>query len=96
MKRSRALEIIDEQYSQFVEDWLKFGIELLDNNEEVIKNFKPLNERILSALEKEGMLPPFTYLKTLGKLDTAWELENEKDYHKSEDTENKKTSGKKT
>jgi hypothetical protein len=34
-------------------------------------------EEILSALEKSGMLPPFTYLKNLGTLDTAWENEDE-------------------
>lgn len=32
---------------------------------------------ILKKLEEIGMLPPFTYLKELGTLDTAWEPENE-------------------
>ena len=32
-------------------------------------------EYILQIIEKQGMLPPFSYLKTLGTLDTAWEPE---------------------
>jgi hypothetical protein len=32
---------------------------------------------ILKSLEKAGMLPPFTYLKNLGTLDTAWEPESD-------------------
>lgn len=32
---------------------------------------------VLDKIEKEGMLPPFTYLKNLGILDTAWESEDE-------------------
>jgi hypothetical protein len=71
MKRSEALKIIDDQYSKFVEDWIKLDI----GDEEAIKAFIPLNERILTALEKGGLLPPFTYLKSLGTLDTAWEPE---------------------
>jgi hypothetical protein len=73
MKRSEALKIIDDQYSKFVDDWVKLDI----GNDEAIKSFIPLNERILSALEKEGMLPPFSQLKKLGILDTAWEPEDE-------------------
>lgn len=73
MKRSQALAIINDQYSKFVEDWLKLDI----GDDEAIKSFVPLNERILSELEKEGMLPPFANLKKLGILDTAWEPENE-------------------
>lgn len=34
-------------------------------------------EKILDAIEKAGMLPPFTYLKNIGTLDTAWEPEDE-------------------
>ncbi len=71
MKRSEALKIIDDEYGKFVEDWIKADIENLEG-------FTPLNERILNALEKQGMLPPFTYLKKLGTLDTAWEPEEEK------------------
>jgi hypothetical protein len=67
MKRSEALKIIDDTYSTFVEDWLKADI---------VEDFIPLNERILSALENAGMLPPFTHLKDLDTLDTAWESEN--------------------
>ena len=70
MKKSEALKIIDEVYGEFVQDWLKADI----NN---LEGITPLNERILNALEKAGMLPPFTYLKKLGTLDTAWEPENE-------------------
>ena len=72
MKRSEALKIIDEEYGKFVEDWLKADIDNLEG-------FIPLNERILSALEKSGMLPPFSYLKKIGTLDTAWEPEDEQD-----------------
>jgi hypothetical protein len=68
MKRSDALKIIDDTYSKFVEDWLVADI----NN---LEDFLPLNERILSELEKAGMLPPFTYLQKIGTLDTAWEPE---------------------
>ena len=35
-------------------------------------------EYILQIIEKKGMLPPFSYLKTLGVLDTAWEPEENK------------------
>jgi hypothetical protein len=68
MKRSEALKIIDDEYKKFVDDWLKADL----NN---IKGFTPLNERILDALIKVGMLPPFTYLKKLGTLDAAWDPE---------------------
>ena len=71
MKRSEALKIIDDEYGKFVDDWLKADISNLEG-------FAPLNERILTALEKAGMLPPFTHLKKLGTLDTAWEPEEEK------------------
>lgn len=64
------MRIIDEVYDQFVQDWLKADI----NN---LEGITPLNERILDALMKSGMLPPFTYLKKLGTLDTAWEPEDE-------------------
>jgi hypothetical protein len=70
MKRSEALKIIDEEYGKFVEDWLKADIDNLEG-------FVALNERILSALEKEGMLPPFTYLKKIDTLDTSWEPEED-------------------
>jgi hypothetical protein len=70
MKRSEALKIIDEEYGKFVEDWIKADIDNLEG-------FVALNERILSALEKEGMLPPFTYLKKIDTLDTSWEPEED-------------------
>jgi hypothetical protein len=70
MKRSEALKIIDKEYELFVQDWIKSDIDNLEG-------FVPLNERILSALEKQGMLPPFTYLKKIDTLDTAWESEED-------------------
>jgi len=73
MKRTEALNIIDEEYSKYVDEWVKLDV----TNQESLKKFIPLNERILSALEKGGMLPPFAYLKKIGTLDTAWEPENE-------------------
>lgn len=51
MKRSEVLKLIDKVYGEFVEDWINAD---LDNLEEFI----PLNERILSELEKVGMSPP--------------------------------------
>lgn len=51
MKRTEALVIIDRVYGEFCGDWLKADIGNLEG-------FVPLNERILSALEKAGMLPP--------------------------------------
>ena len=69
MKRSEALRIIDDEYGKFVDDWIKADISNLEG-------FVPLNERILIALEQAGMLPPFTYLKQIGTLDTAWESED--------------------
>jgi hypothetical protein len=69
MKRSEALKIIDDEYGKFVDDWIKADISNLEG-------FVPLNERILVALEQAGMLPPFTYLKQIGTLDTAWEPED--------------------
>lgn len=32
---------------------------------------------VLAIVEKAGMLPPFTYLKNLDTMDTAWEPEDE-------------------
>lgn len=51
MKRSEALKIIDDTYSEFCEDWIRAD---LDN----LEGFVALNERILSALERAGMIPP--------------------------------------
>ena len=51
MKRSDALKIIDDTYSEFCSDWMKANLNDLEG-------FVPLNERILSTLEKAGMLPP--------------------------------------
>jgi hypothetical protein len=58
MKRSEALKIIDKEYELFVQDWLKADIDNLEG-------FVPLNERILSALEKQGMQPPNVTLDEL-------------------------------
>jgi hypothetical protein len=73
MKRSDALKIIDDQYGKFVEDWLKLDI----GDDEQVKNFKRLDERILSALEEAGMLPPTTFLDKLNTYDNGWDPENE-------------------
>jgi len=70
MKRKDALKIIDEIYTQFVDDWIKVD---LDN----LEGFIPLNERILNALEQAGMLPPSTYLDSIKVQDNAWEKEDE-------------------
>lgn len=51
MKRSQVLKIIDDEYGKYVEDWIRADISNLEG-------FIPLPERILSALEKTGMLPP--------------------------------------
>lgn len=72
MKRSEALKIIDDEYSKYVNEWIKLDL----NNQESLQQFGRLEDRILSALEKAGMLPPFTYLKKIGTLDTAWEPED--------------------
>jgi hypothetical protein len=73
MKRTEALKLIEDQYSKFIESF----IELDTSDDESMKEFTPLNELILSALENAGMLPPFAHLKKLGTLDTAWEPEDE-------------------
>jgi hypothetical protein len=72
MKRTDALKIINDEYSKYVNDWIELDI----SNQESLQKFIRLEERILTALEKAGMLPPFTYLKKIGTLDTAWEPEN--------------------
>ena len=59
MKRSEMLEIIDRTYEEFIDSWLKEGTKAIAQfaeGEEV--EFSPLNERILQAFEKAGMLPP--------------------------------------
>jgi hypothetical protein len=72
MKRTDALKIINDEYSKYVNDWIELDI----SNQESFQNFIRLEERILTSLEKAGMLPPFTYLKKIGTLDTAWEPED--------------------
>jgi hypothetical protein len=73
MKRSEALKIIDNVYGEFVDDWLKLNI----NDDEQVNSFRRLDERILSALEDAGMLPPRAFLKTLNMYDNGWESEDE-------------------
>ena len=65
MKRSEAVKII---YS------LLHGESFASCEYTDTENYASI---ILSELEKRGMLPPFTYLKKLGTLDTAWEPESE-------------------
>ncbi len=75
MKRSEALDIIDKAYTEFVEEWLQIDL----NN---LENFTPLKERVLSALEEAGMLPPFNKtiepddcLAPMFALNYSWEPE---------------------
>lgn len=53
VKRSEALKVIDEVYSNWYKDFYSLDI----NDSEKLDNFIPLNERILSKLEELGMLP---------------------------------------
>lgn len=63
MKRSEMLSVLEKVInSKLYQDHL-FGEEDLND--------------VLDAIEQAGMLPPFTYLKKLGTLDTAWEPEDE-------------------
>lgn len=63
MKRSEALKVIDDVYGEFCADWMRADLNDLEG-------FVALNERILSALENAGMVPPqrvkATYDHTLG------------------------------
>ena len=76
--RTEALAIIDRVYGEFCDDWLKADIDNLEG-------FVPLNERILSALEKAGMLPPQDDNKSFRMLPSGemvynvneWESEDE-------------------
>jgi len=64
MKRSRAVRIIYD---------LLHGESFASCEYTDTENYASI---ILLELEKAGMLPPFTYLKKLGTLDTAWEPED--------------------
>lgn len=62
MKRSEALSLIDKIYGDFVKDWVNLDI----GDEEALKNFVPLQERILAGLERVGVKPPSCgYIPTL-------------------------------
>lgn len=52
MTRNDLLKLIDNVYSEFVNDWLNLDI----NDDEAIGKFIPLNERILRALEKKSVV----------------------------------------
>lgn len=70
MKRSEALKIIDDAYGEFCADWLR-----VDLND--LEGFVALNERILSALEKAGMMPPEYIVDYCPLMTTyAWEKED--------------------
>jgi hypothetical protein len=61
MKRSEMINILDEVInSKLYQDYLFDKSDL---------------EEVLLAIEKAGMLPPFTYLTKIKTLDTAWEPE---------------------
>jgi hypothetical protein len=53
MKRSEVLKIIDDQYSKYVDDLVRLDMD----DDKSMKSFVKLNERVLSALEKAGILP---------------------------------------
>ncbi len=74
MKRSEALKIIDEQYGKYCDDIMQLDLD----DEKFMQSFVRLDERVLSALEKAGMLPPSAELKQMGIRDNAWEGEDEK------------------
>lgn len=61
MKRSELLKVLDDEYDKFVKDWLKADISNLDG-------FIPLNERLLQAIEKAGMLPPLREINDLDEI----------------------------
>lgn len=71
MKRSEALKIIDEQYGKYVDDLVRLDID----NDDQMKSFVRLDERVLSALEKAGMLPPSVDIPSFGVKDNTWEKE---------------------
>jgi hypothetical protein len=71
MKRSEALKIIDEQYGKYVDELVKLDMD----DEKVMESFVKLDERVLTALEKAGMLPPSIELPSFGTRDNAWERE---------------------
>ncbi len=57
MKRSEMLELIDKAYAEFIDDWIENGTKAIG---EEFENFVPLNERILQAIEKTGLLSQWT------------------------------------
>ena len=64
MKRSELLKVLDDEYDKFVKDWLKADISNLDG-------FIPLNERLLQAIEKAGMLPPLREINDLDEINDS-------------------------
>ena len=72
------LKLIYKEYDKFVDDWM--GLDIGDAN--ALSNFKPLQDKILDAMEEAGMLPPYVGLgeeDDWGFLDyeTKWEDEDE-------------------
>jgi hypothetical protein len=80
MKRSEALKIIDEQYGKYCDDIMRLDLD----DEKVMESFVKLDERVLTALESAGMLPPA--IEGSAKIEegkdgelfvTIWKWENE-------------------
>ena len=71
MKRSEALALINRTYV----DWVK---EVSGTDLSNLENFVAFNERLLSELEKAGMLPPRIdfMIGHMRASDNAWEPED--------------------
>ena len=59
------ITVLDKTYEEFVEDWLKVDLDNLDG-------FKSLPERLLTAIEEAGMLPPPDNLYFSLQKDKSW------------------------
>lgn len=72
MKKSKMIKLM-------VYEFYEANKEILDDPEKRLNmlDVAMTMGNVLDKMEKEGMLPPFTYLKKLGTLDTAWEPEDE-------------------
>jgi hypothetical protein len=66
MKKSEMIDIIRKIVSK-------------RNNSHYLYEADEHAKEILNEITNAGMLPPFTYLKKIGTLDTAWEPENDED-----------------